>query len=239
MNRKGEITLPKVSDKSQKPLILASSSPRRQELIRSMNLPVIVRPSDAKEDVPDGMAPETIVETLSLRKAYAVQGQSSVAEEDGFIVGSDTIVVAGGRVLGKPKDQAEAMEMLSMLQGTTHEVYTGLACLDRSAAIREREDALDLAPLQSIGLTGRYRVLEGMAVGYTVSRVSFRPMSQQEIEAYVSTGEPMDKAGAYGVQGIGAIFIERIEGDFYSVMGLPLNLLYAMLLELGVSPFDV
>lgn len=226
------------ADKSQRPLILASSSPRRQELIRSLNLPVIVRPSDADEDVPDGMAPETIVETLSLRKAYAVHAQPSVAEEKGIIIGSDTIVVSAGRVLGKPRDEAEAIEMLTMLQGTAHEVYTGLACLDMSAGHNLSDDGLDQLPELSIGETGRYRVKTGKAVGYTVSRVTFRPMSQRELEAYVATGEPMDKAGAYGVQGIGSIFIERIEGDFYSVMGLPLNLLYAMLLELGVSPFE-
>ncbi|MDF2937147.1 MAG: hypothetical protein K0Q90_2520 [Paenibacillaceae bacterium] len=199
-------------------LVLASSSPRRQELIGLMKLPVIVRASNADESVPEEWEPARIVEELSLRKAKATA--DSIAEEgftqtsapDSWInVGSDTIVVVDGKVLGKPADQEDAFQMLSSLQGRQHEVYTGVACL----------------PGGSLGD-------EPPTVSHTVSRVTFSPMSEGEIWGYVRTGEPMDKAGAYGVQGMGALYIEKIEGDFFSVMGLPVNKLYQMLQQVGL-----
>lgn len=201
-------------------LILASSSPRRQELIRIFGLPVAIRASRADETTEEGMAPAAIVEQLSLRKAQAVASEWPDGPEGdgGIVIGSDTIVVLDGRVLGKPRDRSDAVRMLSALQGRAHEVYSGVACLDLGGGERRaRPDAL---------------------VGHTVSRVTFRPMSGEEIEGYVRTGDPLDKAGSYGVQGLGAVFIEKIEGDFYSVMGLPLNLLYQMLLKFDISPFQ-
>jgi septum formation protein len=288
-------------------LILASSSPRRRELISLLNLPVAIQPSEADETVPNGLPPAAIVEELSLRKAAAVRNANRTNGRMGIIIGSDTIVVAAGRILGKPRDRSEAKAMLSGLQGRTHEVYTGIACMDASveadpdpASIRadqadaaragrngsfrivsetgcgrpaiiagstvsrvtfqpmseaeidayiETGEPMDKAggynTTMHLGDIGQYRVVSEspsgepeIIVGHTVSKVTFRPMSDEEIWAYVKTGDPLDKAGAYGVQGIGSVFIEKIEGDFYSIMGLPLNLLYQMLLMFGISLFN-
>jgi septum formation protein len=190
-------------------LILASSSPRRQELIRLFGLPVIVIPSDADESVPNELTPSQIVETLALRKANTVRDKASTSW-DGYIVGSDTIVVRDGSVLNKPKDADDAFGMLRSLQGRTHQVYSGIALVDISG-------------------------MNQSSVGHTISKVTFHPMTNEEIWSYIRSGEPMDKAGAYGVQGLGSLFVERIEGDFYSVMGLPIQLLYRMLLNQGVT----
>ncbi len=232
-------------------LILASSSPRRQELIRALNLPFTIQVSDVDETIHEPLSPVHIVETLALRKAQAVI-QGLKENVSGIVIGSDTIVVMHGEVLGKPVDEADAARMLQMLQGQTHEVYSGIALvskLDSSVSDVEREEMSDKTGERKtpahLGDTAQYRITYGsangmpeVAVGHSVSKVTFRPMSDDEIKAYVKTGEPLDKAGSYGIQGIGSVFIEKIEGDFYSVMGLPLNLLYQMLLSFGVSPFN-
>lgn len=237
---------------SQIMLVLASSSPRRRELIRMLGLPVEVMPSVADESCDPCWKPERIVEELSLRKALAVRVEAGGGPERKIIVGSDTIVVLNGDVLGKPRDEAEARAMLSRLQGREHVVYTGLAVVDAEAAAALRDaERMGAFPrtdpeVQTVPTElGRFRAVSvspggqpAAMVGYIASRVTFRPMSRAEVEAYVNTGEPLDKAGAYGVQGIGAAFIEKIDGDFYSIMGLPLNLLYRLLLELGVRPFE-
>lgn len=226
-------------------LILASASPRRRELIRQLGLPVEFVASHADESVPPHLAPADIVETLSLRKASAVCVHPGAAGQRGIVVGSDTIVVLDGEVLGKPRDEKEAFAMLASLRGRTHRVYTGLACIRRDGenggTAGKAEGRFATMPMGDIG---RYRVISGapdgepeIIVGHTVSEVTFGPMSDEEIRAYVESGEPMDKAGAYGVQGIGAVFIEKIKGDYFSIMGLPLNLLYRMLKEFGVHPF--
>lgn len=199
--------------KEQLPIILASSSPRRQELLRELGLSFDIRASGADETVEPGMAPAAIVESLAVRKAAHVRDElREEGRREGLVIGSDTIVVLDGQVLGKPEDAADACRMLTMLQGRTHQVYTGVAVLDLASERRMAE--------------------------HSVSRVTFRTMSDEEIRAYVKTGEPLDKAGSYGVQSVGAVFIEKIEGDFYSIMGLPLNLLYQMLLSCGISPFE-
>ncbi|MFM9328434.1 Maf family protein [Paenibacillus mesotrionivorans] len=202
-------------------LVLASSSPRRQELIGLLQLPVIVRASHADESVPEDWEPAKIVEELSLRKARATEESLAAdgmgvdpASESWVVVGSDTIVVVDGKVLGKPVDEEDAFRMLSSLQGRRHEVYTGVACLP-GGGLKDNPPA----------------------VSHTVSQVTFSPMTEEEIWSYIRTGEPMDKAGAYGVQGMGALFIEKIAGDFFSVMGLPVNRLYQMLGKWGISPF--
>lgn len=171
-------------------------------------------------------------------------------EKTSTIIGSDTVVVLDGQVLGKPKDQAEAISMLSRLQGRQHEVYTGIACIhidslaDRQATLTMNLRQDDDDKRVSFGDIGQYRILSSSSsgkpeviVGHTVSKVTFGPMSETEIEGYVKTGEPLDKAGAYGIQGLGAVFVKKIEGDFYSIMGLPLNLLYLMLLKFEVNLF--
>ncbi|WP_235775444.1 MULTISPECIES: Maf family protein [Paenibacillus] len=251
------------------PIILASGSPRRRELLSLLGLPLKVIPSDADESFQPEWMPEHIVSTLALRKAEAVLPQAG--NKPGVVVGSDTIVVLDGRVLGKPRNESEARDMLASLQGRSHSVFTGLACVWAGQAGEvigalpediwktvpgEPGDTADAAspelgngndgiitPLPFGGL-GRYAVIPGPSrekplalAGYTESRVTFRPMTSAEIASYIATGEPMDKAGSYGIQGIGSVFIERMEGDFYSVMGLPLNLLYKMLSRFGISPF--
>jgi septum formation protein len=194
-------------------LVLASASPRRKELIHWFGLPVEVMPSDADEFIDLSFAPSHIVETLALRKAFAVQRKmiDNRSNQLRWVVGSDTIVVLDGRVLGKPVNAAMAYEMLHSLQGRTHHVYTGVAILDE---------------------LGDERHLQ-----HSVTEVTFHAMTDREIQGYIDTGEPMDKAGAYGIQGKGSLFIQRIEGDYFSVMGLPVHLLYQMLLKLGVSIF--
>jgi septum formation protein len=188
-------------------IVLASSSPRRQEIIRNLGLEALVIPSRVDEAVEPELAPAQIVEELALRKA------NSVAEEqtDSIVIGSDTIVVLDGNILGKPRDEADAFHMLQRLQGRAHEVYSGIACVDSS--------------------NKQYSVRHCRTV------VHMKPLSEQQIKRYIATGEPMDKAGSYGIQGKGAVFIERLDGDFFSVMGLPVHLLYEMLLEFGISPF--
>lgn len=260
------------------PIILASGSPRRRELLSLLGLPLKVIPSDADESFQPGWTPEYIVSMLALRKAEAVLPQAG--SEPAVVIGSDTIVVLDGRVLGKPRDESEARDMLASLQGRSHSVFTGLACV-RAGQTRERIGALpeevwktapqaleapeapvDLAGTEEavpprlangngvpitplpFGRLGQYAVIPGAGengplaiAGYTESRVTFRPITSAEITSYIATGEPMDKAGSYGIQGIGSVFIEEMEGDFYSVMGLPLNLLYKMLSRFGISPF--
>lgn len=194
-----------------KSIILASSSPRRAQLLASVGIQASVIPSDADERVDPQWQPGDIVVQLALRKAGAVAEQQRNAGQAAVVIGADTIVVLDGEVLGKPDDAAHATEMLAKLQGRTHEVYTGVCVID---------------------------ALSGEVVSDDVrSVVTFNPMSEREILAYVNTGEPLDKAGSYGVQGIGALFVARIEGDFFSVMGLPLHVLYPMLLRFGISPF--
>jgi septum formation protein len=208
-----------------------------------LGLPVRILPSHADESIHETMPPDQIVETLSLRKAAAAADQES-AVHGGVIVASDTIVVMDGTVYGKPASPEDAVRMLRELQGRTHQVYTGLACMELGTSCLTQRVAFDTAAMHHLGDIGRYRILSELdgkpevIVGYTASQVTFRSMSDVEIRAYVNTGEPSDKAGAYGVQGIGSVFIEKIEGDFYSIMGLPLNLLYQMLIKFGVSPFN-
>lgn len=252
-----------------KTLILASSSPRRQELIRMLQLPYQIVSNDVDETISEDLTPVQIVEELSLRKARA--SAEKITDKQSIVIGSDTIVVVDGQVLGKPGNEHDSFRMLNMIQGRTHQVYTGITCIDTggSKAIAKfratdvnmkplsddqiwigtatgepKDRAGDYGSIMHLGDIGQYRILSKSAsglpeiiAGHIVSKVTFKPMTDAEIEAYVKTGEPLDKAGSYGVQGLGSVFIEKIEGDFYSVMGLPLNLLYQILLKFEVSPF--
>lgn len=188
-------------------IILASGSPRRRELLSLLGLPFKVISSDADESTPADYTPEMIVRSLALRKAEAVIAEAG--EQDTIIVGSDTIVVLDDKVLGKPVDEQDSRIMLEMLQGRTHQVYTGVAC---------------------IGLPERKVLVE-----HRVTSVSMRALSEEEISAYIATGEPADKAGSYAIQGLGATLVEEIEGCYFNVVGLPLSLLGNMLSRLGVS----
>jgi septum formation protein len=192
-------------------LVLASASPRRQELISLLGLPVRILPSRVDEDTPDHWSPSQIVEGLSARKAFAVKEELLSTDDDDscIIVGSDTIVVLNGKVMGKPRDVREAEQMLRQLAGETHEVYTGVTC---------------------------FRVTDAKTVTtHRITKVKMRNLTSDQISRYVATGEPMDKAGAYGIQEIGSLLVESIEGCYFNVVGLPVSLLAIMLEQFGVT----
>lgn len=192
-------------------IILASTSPRRRELVASLHIPFDIIPSHAEESTPEGWSPDRIVTELAKRKAEAVYRQLDDGDRHGVIVGSDTIVVRDGTVLGKPADQREAASMLRSLQGRSHEVYTGVACVD------SRTGACN--------------------VDYRRTVVTMRALREEEIEAYAASGEGLDKAGAYAIQGLGATIVTGIEGCYFNVVGLPLSLLAEMLASFGIQVF--
>lgn len=194
-----------------KTIILASSSPRRQELISSLGLPMEIVTSHADETTDPGLAPEDVVQTLAFRKAETVRQKLIENGGEGIIVGADTIVVLDDSILGKPKNNRDAYRMLSLLQGKTHQVYSGVACIDLKSG-------------QTAG-------------GFRMTRVTMRPLNEGEIRRYIATGEPHDKAGSYAIQGFGATIVERIEGDYFNVVGLPLELLSKLLEPFGVRVF--
>ena len=181
-------------------LILASQSPRRRELLGLFRLPFTVRVADIDETMDPARSPAEEVARVSLEKARAVERAA-----DDVIIAADTIVVLGDQLLGKPRDEAHAEEMLASLSGRAHQVMTGVTVLrgDRSITATEITD------------------------------IHFRELSNREIRRYIATGEPMDKAGSYGIQGGAALFASRIEGDYYNVMGLPVCRLLQMLRELA------
>ena len=183
-------------------LILASQSPRRRMLLEQIGLSFRVEVSPFEEVIPDEGRPADIVQHLALEKAHPV----SIRFPSALTLAADTVVVHEGAVLGKPVDEAQACAMLRRLSGATHTVFTGLALL--------------------------HPTTDRCITAYEATRVTFAPLSDTEIAAYVASGAPMDKAGAYGIQGdLGAVFVTRIEGDFYTVMGLPLHRLYRLLNE--------
>jgi septum formation protein len=182
------------------PLILASRSPRRQKLLAQVGLPFAVQPSAVEEVIPPGLSPSAAVQHLALEKAQAV----AVDFPKALTLGADTIVVLDGDVLGKPADAAEARAMLQRLSGRTHIVYTGLALVHAAA--------------------------KHTVTSFEATHVTFGTLTEAEVADYVATGSPMDKAGAYGIQDDrGALFVARIEGDYYNVVGLPLHRLYRLL----------
>ena len=180
------------------PLVLASASPRRRQLLARLGLDFDVVPSDADETWPEGVAPGPAVEDLARRKAQTIARDRPEA----LVLGADTVVVLDGDVLGKPHDEAHARATLARLSGRTHEVFTGIALAraDQTVTAHER------------------------------TRVTFADLAPEEIAAYVATGSPMDKAGAYGIQDdLGSLFVAGIEGDYFNVVGLPLHRLYKSL----------
>ena len=180
-----------------------SGSPRRQELLRRMGITdFTVRVPEVEEYFPAGLTPEETVCYISREKSQAV-----ASDADEIVITADTMVFLDDKKLGKPADEAEALQMLTALQGRRHTVCTGVT-------VRQGKKALTRAQHTD---------------------VYFRPATQQELKAYIAGGEPMDKAGAYGVQGQGALLVERIDGDFFNVMGLPVVLLAEMLGEFGIQ----
>jgi septum formation protein len=190
----GAVTIPRV--------VLASQSPRRRELLQLVGIPHIVQPADVDETYGPGEEPGAHALRLAREKAAAV----AAGDPDALVIGSDTIVVVDGDVLGKPRDAAHAAQMLTRLSGRSHVVMTAVA-----VRWRERERSA----LEVVGVT-------------------FHPLTVQDVQAYIATGEPMDKAGAYGIQGYGATIVERVDGDYFAVMGLPLQRTVRLMAELGV-----
>lgn len=191
-------------------LILASSSPRRQELIKMLRLPYRIAVSDIDESMPHGTPPDAYVERLSLRKAKAVSDRiRENGGEPGIVIGSDTVVVLDGDILGKPADERDAFAMLKKISGRTHQVYTGITCIGTES-----------------GKT---------VTRHEVTHVTMKRLTDDQIRRYIATGEPLDKAGAYAVQGIGATIVEKIEGDYFNVVGLSIRVLSEMLAEFGID----
>jgi len=184
---------------TNKKLILASSSPRRKTLLEQIGLEFVVDSSQYEEDMTIKVEPQTLARILARGKALDVAQR----HKEGLIIGADTFLAFGDTVLGKPKSEVEAVTMLERLAGRTHSVISGVAVID---AATEKEEV---------------RAVETL--------VTFRDLSQEEIEEYVATGEPLDKAGAYGIQGRGAVLVEKIKGDYCNVVGLPLATLMEML----------
>lgn len=186
-------------------IVLASASPRRQELLRRIGIADFdIRVPETEETCPPDLTPQKTVEHISREKANAA---AELCAPDEIVITADTMVFLGGQRLGKPADAADALRMLTALQGRRHTVCTGVTL---------RQDGRSLTESES-------------------TDVFFRAASQAELLAYIKTGEPMDKAGAYGIQGRGALLVERISGDFFNVMGLPLLRLSRMLAQFGVS----
>ena len=187
-------------------IVLASGSPRRQELLGRMGITDFdIRVPEVEERYPENLSPEEIVQFISREKSDAAA--LLCREDELIIITADTMVFLREKRLGKPRDEAEALEMLTMLSGERHTVCTGVT-VRRGTKISTRAQKTD---------------------------VYFRPATEKELRAYIRTGEPMDKAGAYGVQGKGALLVERIDGDFFNVMGLPVGLLADMLKEFGIE----
>ena len=186
--------------------VLASSSPRRRELLSSVGLDFEVLPSHVPEEHQAGEAPEEYVARLSREKARAIASQ----HRERWVIAADTTVLLGDQLLEKPTHRDDAIRMLQTIAGQTHIVYTGVTLENAS---RNYSDT---------------RVAE--------SEVRMLPLSRADIEWYVDTGEPMDKAGAYAVQGVGAMFIDSIHGSYTNVVGLPLALLFQMLRKAGLDP---
>ena len=187
-------------------LILASQSPRRRELLGLTGLDFVVRGADIDETMDETKPPEEEVARVSRLKALAV-----AREPDDVVIAADTIVVCEGKVLGKPRDEADAFRMLSLLSGRDHQVMTGMTVLQGDEIVTHTE----------------------------VTRLRFRDLLPGEIRAYIASGEPMDKAGAYGIQGGAALFCVGMEGDYYNVMGLPVCALSVILRTFGLPIWGV
>jgi septum formation protein len=195
-----------MSGSSQVRVVLASSSPRRRELLSLIGIPHTVSPAELDETVLSGETPSPHAERLARAKAAAVAERLD-GQPDVVVIGADTIVVVDGDILGKPRDEAAAAGMLRRLAGRSHTVLTAVA-VARGEQLVSGVESVD---------------------------VTFRRLSDEDIAAYIATGEPMDKAGAYGIQGFGATIVDRIVGDYFAVMGLALGRLVRLLGQVGVE----
>jgi septum formation protein len=180
-------------------LVLASSSPRRSELLRNAGISFVVKAADVDETVRSGENPEEYVVRVAVDKAMAV-----ASEAGDTVLGADTTVVIDGEILGKPVDNADAERMLQLLQGRRHDVITGICVKKGNDIVRD----------------------------WAATKVWFAPMSEDQIREYVASGEPVDKAGAYAIQGLASKFIEKIDGSYSNVVGLPVALVYKHILRI-------
>lgn len=190
-------------------LVLASRSPRREEILRGLGLKIEIIPSNIEEEMLEGGAPEDIVVHLALQKARDVADR---LDFPALVIGADTIVVLDGKIMGKPGSPQQAFDMLNKLVGREHTVITGVALIDNSRGIHLAE--------------------------YESTRVRMKNVDSERICKYIQTGEPFDKAGAYAVQGKASVFVEAIEGCFFNVMGLPVTKLDDMFCSIGIDLFE-
>ncbi len=189
-------------------IILASASPRRKELLEKIGLKFEVEPGDCEEIVDTSLEVREVVRRLSREKAEGVARK----HRNAVIIAADTIVLMGDKILGKPHSQAEAKKMLRTLSGKSHIVITGFTIID----------------------TAGKRILSKAVE----TKVYIRELNPKEIDAYVESGEPLDKAGAYGIQGLGSVIVEKVEGDYFNVVGLPLSALAESLKEFGIDIWE-
>ena len=194
-------------------IILASQSARRRDILENLGIKFDIKVSRADESMSPDLSAGENVESVSLRKAEAVENELGITpEDDTLIIASDTVVVCDGVILGKPKDKAHATEMMRMLSDRRHSVISGIAVIYRGKRVSAHEE----------------------------TEVEFRSLTDAEIEAYVSTDEPYDKAGGYGIQDKAAVFVRGIHGDYLNVVGLPVFHLFHLLeAEFGVKYFDI
>lgn len=186
-----------------KPIILASASPRRRELLTQIGLEFEVLPADGEEKITKQI-PSEVVEELSAQKVKKVAAQIT----DGIVIGADTVVCQDSEIMGKPKDEADAMRMLKQLQGEMHSVFTGVTLI-----VKENGSEISRKTFSQ------------------ETRVYLYAMTDKEIREYIATGEPMDKAGAYGIQGRFAAYVEGVEGDYNNVVGLPVSAVWQEIKE--------
>ena len=187
-------------------LILASASPRRAEILRNAGFTFEVQPAHVDETLLPGEPAEAYVRRVATAKAAAAAKSLEANASRAVVIGADTVVVVDGRILGKPADAGHARRMLRLLSGRDHDVLTGLSFLTMPAGAE--------------------------TVHVESTRVSFLPLSDEDIEDYLLTGEPFDKAGAYGIQGIGGRFISRVQGCYFNVMGLPISRVWSVLMRM-------
>ena len=195
-------------------MVLASASPRRADILHTLRIPHQVRPANVDEAERPGESPETYAQRLALEKAAAV----AVEHPDAWVLASDTVVALGDRALGKPRDHDDAVRMLLDLSGRTLRVVSSVALRGPDPAAEGASRGPSEAPVWS---------------GVEATEVIFRAFGREWAEGYAATGEPMDKAGAYGIQGLGAVLVERVSGDYSGVVGLPVSLLVRLFEEAG------
>ena len=191
-------------NKDMKTVILASASPRRKELLEKIGLKFEAEPSNYEEDISPKLKPHELAKSLSFEKAKVAAG----SHKNALVIAADTFIVFRGKILGKPQTETQAKKMLETINGKPHSVITGFTIIDTE---------------------------NNKAISKSVeTKVYIKRLTPNEVDAYVKSGEPLDKAGAYAIQGLGSVIVEKIEGDYFNVMGLPLSALAESLKEFGV-----